>query len=46
MIESPLKMMKSAFNVTSKTLVVLKIFKFLSSFFGHVRVGKWLDQKD
>ena len=28
--ESPLKMMKSAFYVTSKALFVLKIFKFLS----------------
>ena len=28
--ESPLKMMKSAFYVTSKALFILKIFKFLS----------------
>ena len=28
--ESPLKMMKNAFYFTSKTLFVLKIFKFLS----------------
>ena len=28
--ESPLKMMKNAFCFTSKTLFVLKIFKFLS----------------
>ena len=28
--ESPLKMMKNAFNFTSKALSVLKIFKFLS----------------
>ena len=28
--ESPLKMMKNAFYVTSKALFVLKMFKFLS----------------
>ena len=28
--ESPLKMMKNAFYITSKALFVLKIFKFLS----------------
>ena len=28
--ESPLKMIKNAFNFTLKTLFVLKIFKFLS----------------
>ena len=35
-IESPLKMMKNAFCFISKALFVLKIFKFLSSLFGHV----------
>ena len=34
--ESPLKMMKNAFYFTLKPLFVLKIFKFLSSIFGHV----------
>ena len=34
--ESPLKMMKNAFYFTLKALFVLKIFKFLSSIFGHV----------
>ena len=29
-IESPLKMMKNAFYLTSEALFVLKIFKFLS----------------
>ena len=41
--ESPLKMMKNAY-FTSKALLILKIFKFLSLLFGHVL--KWLDQKD
>ena len=40
-IESPLKMMKNAFYFTSKALFVLKIFMFLSCFFG--RVTKRLD---
>ena len=35
-IENPLKMMKNAFYFTSKALFVLKIFKFLSWFFGPV----------
>ena len=34
--ESPLKVMKNAFNFTLKALFVLKIFKFLSGLFGHV----------
>ena len=34
--ESPLKLMKNTFYFTLKTLFVLKIFKFLSSLFGHV----------
>ena len=36
--------MKNAFYFTSKTLLVLKIFKFLSWLFGHV--AKRLDLKD
>ena len=40
-IESRLKMMKNAFSFTSKCLFVLKIFKFLSWFFGHT--AKQLD---
>ena len=42
--ESPLKMMKNAFYVTLKALFVLKIFKFLSWYFGHVE--KRVDLKD
>ena len=34
--ESPFKMIKNAFYFTSKALLVLKIFKFLSCPFGHV----------
>ena len=34
--EGPLKIMKNAFYFTSKALFVIKIFKFLSWFFGHV----------
>ena len=34
--ESPLKMMKNALYFTLKDLFVLKIFKFLSWFFGQV----------
>ena len=34
--ESPLKVMKNAFNLTSKALFILKIFKFVSQLFGHV----------
>ena len=43
-IESPLQMMKNAFYFTSKALLVLKIFKFLSWLFGHIVKG--LDKKD
>ena len=43
-IESPLKMMKNAFYLTSKTLFIHKIFKFLSWHFGHV--AKWLEKKN
>ena len=42
--ESPLKMRRNAFYFTSKALFVLKIFKSLSSLFGHV--SQRLDQKD
>ena len=42
--ENPLKMMKNAFYFTSKAFFVLKIFKFLSWFFGHV--AKRLDRKN
>ena len=42
--ESPLKMMENAFYFTSKAFFVLKIFKSLSWFFGHV--AKRLDRKD
>ena len=41
---SPLKMMKNAFYFTSKTLFLLKIFKFLSWFL--VDVAEQLDKKD
>ena len=34
--EGPSKMMKNAFYFTLKTLFVLKMFKFLFTFFGHV----------
>ena len=37
-------MMKNAFYFTSKALLVLKTFKFLSSPFGHIVKG--LDKKD
>ena len=43
-IEIPLILIKNAFCFTLKARFVLKIFKFLSSFFGHI--GKRLDQKD
>ena len=42
--ESPLKMMKNAFYFTSEALFVFKIFKFLSSLFGHV--SKRLHERD
>ena len=35
--ESPLKMMKKAFYFTLKAHFFLKIFKFLSEFFGHIQ---------
>ena len=34
--ESPLKIIRNAFHFTLKALFVLKTFKFLSCFFGHV----------
>ena len=37
LIESPLKMMKNAFYFILKALFILKIFKFLSRLFSHVR---------
>ena len=37
LIENPLKMMKNAFYFILKALFVLRIFKFLSQLFGHVR---------
>ena len=36
LIESPLKMMKNIFYFVLKAFFVLKIFKFLSRYFGHV----------
>ena len=36
LMESPLKMMKNAFYFVLKALFALKIFKFLSRFFGHL----------
>ena len=42
--ESPLKMIKNAFYFISKALFILKIFRFLSWFFGHV--AKRLDKRD
>ena len=42
--ESPLKMMKNAFYFILKALFVLKIFKFLSWFFGHVEKAALLER--
>ena len=42
--KSPLKIMKNSFYFVLKALLFLKIFKFLSWFFGIVK--KRLDQKD
>ena len=36
LIESPLEMMKNAFYFILKAIFILKIFKFLPLFFGHV----------
>ena len=42
--ESLLRMMENAFHFISKALFVLKIFKFLSWQFGHVRKNAWLER--
>ena len=43
--ESPLQMMKNALYFTLKTLFTLKIFKFLSWLFGHVKIDlKFMSQ--
>ena len=39
-IESPLNMIKNAFYFTLKALFFLKILKFLSWLFAHVKIGK------
>ena len=44
--ESFLKMMKNAFYIISKALFVLKIFKFLSWFFGRKEKTAWLERLD
>ena len=41
LIESPFK---NAFYLTLKNIFVLKIFKFLSRFFGHVGKATWLER--
>ena len=43
-IESPLQMMKNAFYFILKALFVLKVFKFLSWFFGHVGKTTWSER--
>ena len=45
MTESPLKMMENAFYFTLKFLFVLKIFKLLSSLFGHVEKTARLERR-
>ena len=42
--DSPSKMMKNAFYFILKALFVLKIFKFLSWFFGHVEKTAWSER--
>ena len=42
LIESPLKLMKSAFYFIFQALLALKIFKFFSWLFGHVEKTAWL----
>ena len=37
------KIVKNAFSFILKALLILRIFKFLSYFFGHV--GKWLNKR-
>ena len=41
--EIPLKIMKNDFYLILKALFALKIFKFLSWFFGHAEKTAWLD---
>ena len=43
LIESHLKVMKSAFYLILKALFVLKIFKFLSRLFSHVGKTAWVE---
>ena len=43
-IESHLKVMKNAFYFILKALFFLKIFKFLSWFFGHAEKTTWLER--
>ena len=42
-IDSPLKIMKNAFYFMLKPLFVLRLFKFLSWLFDHVRKKAWLE---
>ena len=42
--ESLLKMMKNAFYFMLKALFILKVFKFLSWYFGHVGKTAWLER--
>ena len=42
--DSPVKMMKNDFDLLLKVLFVLKIFKFLSSHFGHVEKTAGLER--
>ena len=42
--DSPSEMMKNAFYFISKAFFVLKIFKLLSSIFGHVEKTTWLER--
>ena len=44
-IETTLKMMKNAFYFILEALFVLKIFKFLSWLFGHVKKMDWLQSQ-
>ena len=44
LIESPFKIMKNAFYFILETLLVLKIFSFLSRLFGHVAKTAWLER--
>ena len=42
--DSPSKLMKNSFYFIIKVLFVLKIFKFLSWFFGHAEKTAWLER--